>query len=694
MNKSILRSLLFALAGVFALGLRAQAEDHPFYIGETGYDNWAAAMNAASVGGTVSLGTDAEISGNQMKSLTIDLRGHTLTANTSNAPYIADVTSISVTDSAGGGLFTAPNGMNLQGTIDLSALTHDQFSIAGNRFWTGSDTVAKFPAGWTLDECKAKFRNSVAGAKIVAQGVTYTCNGSSWVSDAPGHDITITAPQNGTLETSVTNDVAAGTIVTVTATPAAGYLFASVTTNGAVLAGMTFEMPSEDVTVAATFDDQESPTRMFYIGGTGYDSWTAAYNAAQNGATITVGVNAEISGTVGSKTFTLDLCGRSVNIISGWWYGTVTVIDSAAPAGRFVVVPENGGNFSQSKVDFSALASTQVSGKFQLTDASSIMTFPGDRSFEDCTSAVTGKSAGTRIVVQGVTYTWSGSSWQASNPVIGSFHITPLKTKATVSGSITDAGTDATACDVYFALDGGAAAKIAEGATGSFEYRITDLTAGTTYAYVLSVSNNAPTAKGTVRSGTFTTLAADASTLIWTTSEGVPGDFSPLADNLISNKTGIAAGGDLSGYGGGVDLLTDGEVSDVTTQTCGFRENMTVEWSFDAPKSLETIRFTTCYTAGNGWYDDIKISKVEVKTSGSDSWTDLGAETLDYAGSGTAGTALFATLADAETGFLAQDATALRITFGKPNNVAQYYAEIEAVGHAVAEKDVLVIAIQ
>ena len=130
---------------------------------------------------------------------------------------------------------------------------------------------------------------------------------------------------------------------------------------------------------------------------------------------MTVGANAEISGTVGSKTFILDLCGRTVNIISGWWYGTVTVIDSAAPAGRFVVVPTNGGNFSQSKVDFSALASTQVSGKFQLTDASSIMTFPGDRSLEDCTSAITGKSPGTRIVVQGVTYTWNGLSWVSAS---------------------------------------------------------------------------------------------------------------------------------------------------------------------------------------------------------------------------------------------------------------------------------------
>lgn len=285
-------------------------------------------------------------------------------------------------------------------------------------------------------------------------------------------------------------------------------------------------------------------------------------------------------------------------------------------------------------------------------------------------------------------------SAEATGPVLGSFDIAPAKTKATVSGSIVDVGTDATACDVYLALDGGAATKIAEDVTGSFEYRLQGLAAGTEYAYELSVSNNAATAKGTVRSGTFSTLAADASAVFWTTVEGVPGDFSPLANNLLANKSGTASGGSISGYGGGVDLLTDGAASGVTKQTCGFRENMTVEWSFGEPRTLETIRFTTSDIPDGRQYDDIKISKVEVTTSGADSWTDLGAEPLNYAGSNAGGTALFATLADAETGFLAQNATALRITFGKPNNVAQYYAEIEAVGQAEPEKGKLVIFVQ
>lgn len=276
----------------------------------------------------------------------------------------------------------------------------------------------------------------------------------------------------------------------------------------------------------------------------------------------------------------------------------------------------------------------------------------------------------------------------AAGPIIGAFDIAPAKTKAKVSGLIADAGSDATECDIYLSLNGGAATKIAEGASGSFEYQIQGLTAGTTYDYALSVSNNATTAKGTVRSGTFTTLAADAQTKLWTTGEGVPGDFSPLANNLLAGMIGTASSSPSS-YGGSVDLLTNGEVSDVTKQTVGFGENVTVAWSFNGPKTVEKIRFTTCYTAGHGMYDDIKVAKIEVKTSSLDEWADIGADAVNFAGSGSSGTALFATLSDIETGFLGQSVTAIRITFGKPNNVAQYYAEIEAVGFAEATGPVI-----
>ena len=171
---------------------------------------------------------------------------------------------------------------------------------------------------------------------------------------------------------------------------------------------------------------------------------------------------------------------------------------------------------------------------------------------------------------------------------------------------------------------------------------------------------------------------------MWATSEFSPSAWSPLASNLLLGNTGNLTG-TKSFMTSDITKITDGTIPASNAQvsdTFGFAENATVDWTFDGPKTLEKIRFTSCYIAGSGIYDDIKISKVEVKTSGSDSWTDLGVEAVNYAGTGTAGTALSATVEDVDAGFLAQNVTALRITFGKQNNVAQYYAEIEAVGTA------------
>ena len=186
-------------------------------------------------------------------------------------------------------------------------------------------------------------------------------------------------------------------------------------------------------------------------------------------------------------------------------------------------------------------------------------------------------------------------------------------------------------------------------------------------------------------SATYTLEDPSAPAMTWATNEFALSAWSPLANNLLANMTGTTSGY-ISGYGGGAGLLTDGAISGETAQTCGFGENATVAWTFDGAKTLGKIRFTTCFTAGWGWYDDIKISKIEVKTSGSDDWADLGVEPLNYTGSGTADTALSATLEDATTGFLAQNVTALRITFAAPYNVAQYYAEIEAVGTSASGK--------
>lgn len=97
-------------------------------------------------------------------------------------------------------------------------------------------------------------------------------------------------------------------------------------------------------------------------------------------------------------------------------------------------------------------------------------------------------------------------------PVLGTVNVTPAVTNATISGTISSLGSGATACDVYLALGAsantlGAATKIAEGVTASFSYVISNLTATTTYYYSLSISNNAETVMGAVKSGNFTTGA-------------------------------------------------------------------------------------------------------------------------------------------------------------------------------------------
>ena len=241
----------------------------------------------------------------------------------------------------------------------------------------------------------------------------------------PVYDIAIAACENGTLETSATNDIPAGTVVTVTAIPAAGYRLASVTTNGAVLAGTTFAMPAADVTLAATFEEEVVPPpgdKMFYIGETGYDSWTNAYQAAKAGDTITLGRDAVIdppviAGVLG-KSLTIDLNGHELEIVECWLTGcTVAVVDTGAPAGSGRFKPVSSGvNISGGTLDLSALSDEQVAGYFQMS-STSLLKFPHNRSAAYSTShlwfdpADPAHGVGARIVVRGLTYEWDGVSW-------------------------------------------------------------------------------------------------------------------------------------------------------------------------------------------------------------------------------------------------------------------------------------------
>ena len=191
MSKKIVRSLLVVIAGVLALGLRADPEPM-FYIGETGYDSWTNAYSNANVDGAITVGTNAVIDqtdGNHPgvinKSVTIDLNGRDL----SFAEGWLTSCTVTLVDNGtpvGSGLFTIqPSGMNISGgTLDLSALSGSQIQVNA-KFRMSSKSLLKFPSDLSLDDCTPlitieKGNDEGKGARIVVQGVTYIYDGTGW----------------------------------------------------------------------------------------------------------------------------------------------------------------------------------------------------------------------------------------------------------------------------------------------------------------------------------------------------------------------------------------------------------------------------------------------------------------------------------------------------------------------------------
>lgn len=98
------------------------------------------------------------------------------------------------------------------------------------------------------------------------------------------YDITFATVENGTLETSVTNGIAAGTTVTVIATPATGYECTQITTNGTAITGTSFEMPAGDVEIGATFTLQQFTVAAITVA----NASVVATNKTAGGATLTL----------------------------------------------------------------------------------------------------------------------------------------------------------------------------------------------------------------------------------------------------------------------------------------------------------------------------------------------------------------------------------------------------------------------
>lgn len=271
------------------------------------------------------------------------------------------------------------------------------------------------------------------------------------------------------------------------------------------------------------------------------------------------------------------------------------------------------------------------------------------------------------------------------NPFLNSFGIEPAKTKAKLYGVITDCGIGATKCNVFLALDGGVPVRIAKRVTDSFEYLIEGLSPATTYAYTLSISNNAPIVKGISRSGTFTTMPADAQTASWTQGEYSTDVWTPLENNILGGLTATEKSGISFAASQEMSKLTDGVVPNPAkgTETVGFTPDGTVVWSFEKPEAIEKIRISSLWEST--LYNGISVNAIYVKYGDSTAWESLDVPAVEWTGGTALGQML--TLTDLETGFIAKNITALKITFGKQKNaIANYYAEIEATRYVRPKK--------
>lgn len=159
----------------------------------------------------------------------------------------------------------------------------------------------------------------------------------------------------------------------------------------------------------------------------------------------------------------------------------------------------------------------------------------------------------------------------------------------------------------------------------------------------------------------------------WTTGSFVQSSWTANPNNVFMNAT---AEGHADFVNGSLPIVNNASGSGKVDN------NTSAEIVLAKTARIDELRFWTRWDGGR---DGICVTSVEVKTSASDEWTDLGAPSVSYGvkgdGSGVVGNGtLYAFLANEDGSPLASAVTAVRISFGKQDNDWTYYGEIEAVG--------------
>ena len=179
--------------------------------------------------------------------------------------------------------------------------------------------------------------------------------------------------------------------------------------------GLNASLPLNAIQVRELGDTPTPPeptSYPFYIGDTGYDTWSAAYGAlATSGGTITLGqdVMVKLDAYLGGKSFTIDLHGKVLSCDGGYCTAHVTIVDRVG-GGSFDT--RNSGNFANGHLDLSELNPEQITNKISANNgAGTVVVFPASMTVEQCKNKVSNQTTGTRFVVNGDTYVWDGTAW-------------------------------------------------------------------------------------------------------------------------------------------------------------------------------------------------------------------------------------------------------------------------------------------
>lgn len=167
------------------------------------------------------------------------------------------------------------------------------------------------------------------GAVVYKDGETYTNDESAAYDIIVDEDI-----ENGTVESDKA-EALEGETVTLTITPAKGYMLKSLTVTDAndkavEVTDYTFIMPDGDVTVSATFAQPVAE-----INGTTYATLQAAISAAQSNDTIKLLQDVRFDNSLSiPNSITLDLNGKKIDVRSSVVADhNLTVVDTSAAGG-------------------------------------------------------------------------------------------------------------------------------------------------------------------------------------------------------------------------------------------------------------------------------------------------------------------------------------------------------------------------